>query len=388
MRKFLLGTTAIAGVTALSVATALAAEAPKLSIGGFVNFEATVVDEDVPWGNNVGHYFALNETEIIFQAKGVADNGLEYGAKVEWEAEDTSNSNASGGVDEAGMYFSGGWGLLQLGADDGAEDMVKRGGQSVLGGAAAWDGENSTAAAKFNIAPGGAPYLTNPDIVGDSSDAVKITYFTPKFSGFRAGVSYAPNNTGSTYEDRFADTATNGWRNNIGIGAEWAGEFSGVSVAVSGRYVTAEPSRDGSNVGTTAAPDTAEREDLSSWGVGGVVGYAGFSVGAGYRDNGESNVLRSDTALGADAGKSFDVAVGYATGPYKVGVGYFNSSVDGNQAGEEFETDWFAVTADYTVAPGLGVYIEYDYIELDDGLATTAQDNEAQQIILGTKITF
>ena len=129
MRKFLLGTTAIAGVTALSVATALAAEAPKLSIGGFVNFEATVVDEDVPWGNNVGHYFALNETEIIFQAKGVADNGLEYGAKVEWEAEDTSNSNASGGVDEAGMYFSGGWGLLQLGADDGAEDMVKRGGQ-------------------------------------------------------------------------------------------------------------------------------------------------------------------------------------------------------------------------------------------------------------------
>ncbi|MCG8507785.1 MAG: porin, partial [Rhodospirillales bacterium] len=86
MKKVLLATTAIVGVAFVS--QAMASEKPKLSMSGNVKFEAAFVDEDdVTGSSNRGYKFYTDDAEIIFKASATADNGLEYGAKIEYEFE-------------------------------------------------------------------------------------------------------------------------------------------------------------------------------------------------------------------------------------------------------------------------------------------------------------
>ena len=87
MKKILLGTTAIA-------AAALYAQSAQaqitVSLGGYTEFFGAYYDDDAP--NRTDHEFQL-ETEIVVRADGKADNGLLYGAKVEFQ-------NSTGGTDE------------------------------------------------------------------------------------------------------------------------------------------------------------------------------------------------------------------------------------------------------------------------------------------------
>ncbi len=48
----------------------------------------------------------------------------------------------------------------------------------------------------------------------------------------------------------------------------------------------------------------------------------------------------------------------------------------------------FTVGGNYNVAEGLDVYGEFNYVELEDGLAATLNDNEVTTIIVGTKVSF
>src|SRR3954471_10033053 len=121
MKKILLGTTAIA-------AAALYAQSAQaqltVSLGGYTEFFGAYYDDDV--NNRTDHEFQL-ETEIVVRADGKADNGLLYGAQVEFQnrTPTKSGSGASGvGTDEASVYLAGTWGRLELGDFDGAADTL------------------------------------------------------------------------------------------------------------------------------------------------------------------------------------------------------------------------------------------------------------------------
>ena len=119
MKKILLGTTAIA-------AAALYAQAAQaqitVSLGGYTEFFGAYYDDDAP--NRTDHEFQL-ETEIVVRADGKADNGLLYGAKVEFQNSTGGTTKNSGvGTDEASVYLSGTWGRLELGDFDGAADTL------------------------------------------------------------------------------------------------------------------------------------------------------------------------------------------------------------------------------------------------------------------------
>jgi len=355
MKKVLLGTTAIIGASVV-LASAAQAEAPKLSMSGNVKFEMAGVDQDADAFNR-GYKFYTDDAEIVFKASSTADNGLEYGAKIEYEFENN-------GTDEAMIWLSGDWGLVQMGNEDGAEDAVKVGGWSVLGATGGWDGEMP--AENFDA-------LDGPSLAGDSSDATKISYFTPSFNGFRAGVSFTPD-FGHEYDAAPSETDDD-VSNALGFGLEYKGTFSEVGVHVSGRYAMGEYEGDGT------ATDS-DQEDVSAFALGAKFDYAGFSLGIGYADNGDSGAVKGTTA---DGGQWFDIAVGYATGPYAVAAGWYTSEKD--LAGSaEAEADVFSLTGDYTVADGLGIYAEYDYVDIDE--TGTASDNEANVFIVGTKVSF
>src|SRR3546814_8809241 len=112
----------------------------------------------------------------------MAENGVTFGCRVEREA-DSGDSN----VDENSIFASGGFGKLEFGNNDGAEDTF------------AVNGSNSG----VDYGPVGTPTATvltsaylgarpSVDFRGglDASAATKITYTTPNFRGFSGGVSY------------------------------------------------------------------------------------------------------------------------------------------------------------------------------------------------------
>jgi len=362
MKKVLLGTTAIIGASVV-LASAAQAEKPKISMSGNMKFEAYAVDQDAQTLNR-GYHFEVDDAEIVFKASATADNGLEYGAKIEYEFENSS-------TDEAVIWLSGDWGLVNLGNEDGAEDLVKVGGWSVLGATGGWDGENF-----FDHKNA----LVEPKLAGDTSDATKVTYFTPSFNGFRAGISWTPD-SGHEYDAAYSDTSgsateTPDFQNALGIGVEYKGTFSEVGLHVSGRYANADYE------GTGAATDP-DYENISAFALGAKVDYAGFSLGVGYANNGDAGTAKGS---GKDFGDWYDVAVGYATGPYAVAVGYYHSEKDLG-SNTDVESDQIAVTGDYTVADGLAVYAEYDYVDIDED-HSTSNDNEANVFMVGTKVSF
>src|SRR4029450_5160798 len=61
--------------------------------------------------NNTDGFF--NDAEIHFVGSTVLDNGLEVGARVALEGEDDSDQ-----IDEAWIWFSGGFGEVRIGSDD------------------------------------------------------------------------------------------------------------------------------------------------------------------------------------------------------------------------------------------------------------------------------
>ena len=369
MRKILFGTTAIVGIT---FATQALAAGPELSLSGFSKFEMDFVDQDLT-ALSKGYRFEVDDFEIDFKAEATADNGLTYGTKLEMQF---ANGDAGADfTDEATIYFSGNWGTLILGNDDGANADYHIAGYGIIGGMGAWDGE------KFFTNDSGA--FVDSALSVDSGDATKVSYFTPSFSGFSVGASWIPD-SGHFGGEALSSGDDDDIENSLAVAAKYEGSFNEVGIAVSGIYVNGSYE----NNDDDGAP--SEQNDASAWSVGAQISYAGFALAASYNDNGDSGVTKTDEAAGADAGTWWDVALSYETGPYSVGVGYFSSETDINNGGtiRQAEADYFALTGGWNVAPGLDFYAEYDYVELEDGLAATTNDNEANVFMVGTKVSF
>lgn len=377
MKKVLLGTTAMVGASVLMAGTALASDPPKLTMSGYMKFEAWFADQDATGGTagaaNRAYHFEVDDAEIHFKAQATADNGLKYGVKVELDVDANST------IDEAVINLEGNWGILFLGDEDGAEDLMKVGGFSVLTAGGGWDG--GPTAILQNPA---SVNLRGPTFVGDSDDATKITYFSPSFSGFRLGVSLSPDsghNGANGLGNGISDTADSGDIENLwGFGGEYKGSINDFNIHVSARGAWGSPEGDGG---------AGLREDTASWGLGGKVEYQGWGLAVGYADNGDSNMLKTATAAGQDAGWWIDAALSYKNGPYTVAGGYFYSEEDEGTGVGDDEVQFFSIGGKYNVAPGLDIYAEYDYVEIDDAAGTTsAFDNDASLFLIGTQVTF
>ena len=94
MKKILLGTSALVGAATL-LAGAAFAETPKVTVGGYANFEAGYVSDDDSSTGTAGHKTVLNnaahqrgqafrsDTQVDFKIDGKNDAGLGYGGEVD-----------------------------------------------------------------------------------------------------------------------------------------------------------------------------------------------------------------------------------------------------------------------------------------------------------------
>ncbi len=296
---------------ALMAAGPVAAAEWEVGLSGFYHLGAAVSSA----GNQDG-VGILRDGEFHIDAKLVADNGLEFFARIEVEAQTDSDQidKNYGGVQTQ-------FGSFKFGGDDTAIATYHNGVISAPGGKIGYyDADFITTAAD------------DMGAVAGGEQAVGFHYDTPEFNGFQAGFSYLPN----LGTDGAGDTNNPVFENGdfFSIAAAYNGEFDGVGFGVSGGY----------------ADESGPNNEV--YNVGGYISYSGFILAGGYQDAGAAY---TDPA---SAGESFYIGAEYSTGPWAIAGGYSNNDFN--------DTDVAAAWVTYSLAPGVSTTAGIEYG--DDGV--------------------
>lgn len=345
MKKVLLATTALI-VAGAFAGPGVAKADLEVTVGGFAAFQAAVFDND---NANATTREFQSESQISVHADATADNGLQYGAKVTL---DTSTNDSTNSRDSS-VYLAGGWGRVVMG------DELQAGRSLAVFAPTVGIGQINGSYDDF------VPSADRGHLLNDRGDATflaldgirstNITYFTPKFSGFQAGISYVPEMSNMGESVVTLDT-TSAARNVFEAGLNYTGEFSGVGVKVGGQF----------NMGDAQSGN----EDMRTWGLGGQLSYAGFRFGGSYDSQGDS---LSPDGTADDNIHSWNVGATYENGPWGVGISYLSVDFDtnGDPAGT-FGSDTnggtyeaLALGGTYKVAPGLTAGADLAFFDRD-----------------------
>lgn len=409
MKKVLLAGTALLG---LAISAPASAEL-NLDLGGHFRGYGAFLDQDESDPDGAGPLVAPSfrefdfrrDTEIHFSGEATSDNGLTVGAHYE--------AFVGGDIttDEAYMYMAGNWGRFNFGSEDGAAYLLQVAAPSadsnVDGLRSAIQTVNSTGLATLDAIGSGVTgytgsfsgnFSSNVASTGfalldydhaDFQDTDRLTYLTPKWSGFQAGVSYAPeagqNGIGNALSGMAADNNTNDFEDLWEIAARWDGEFEGFGISFGGGYSSA------SLENSTVAVANDFNDDIDTWNAGLNVAFRGFSVGAAYL-NSDTSIDTNGVVAGGDADIENDtwvIGAAWDNGPYHVGVSYIDSSNDIGAA--DVDADRWTVGAGYTYGPGMSFRGAVAMGNVDDNTLATATvpvDEDFTQVTIGTDIQF
>ena len=398
VKQRLLGTTTLLGFGLATMTPALASDGIKLTVGGFFR-EAymVVIDDDAEgqFGNEQNTDGFFNDAEIHFVGSTVLDNGLEVGARVELEGETDEDQ-----IDEAWVWFSGGFGEIRIGSDDEAlanACVTPPGGTANFSAFSPnqWGANGAGFALDFVGGPFSNSVCTGVD---DQFDAQKILYISPIFAGFQLTASYTPGGFSETHDDGsgphigmprrfFSDSRNNfsvygtyeyagdGWGLTAGLGGSWEGHVQ--DVAIQG----------------------IDEQDFYQAGLNLAIGDFGIGVvGEFYND--------FATQITATNGFDIDlwivgVGASYTADAWTFGAQYSHRDADhditnSTEDGFDFQEDRVVLTANYALGPGINVdgEIGYTWMDLDpeassfDFLEQDADDYDALEFGIGTAISF
>jgi len=449
-----------------------ASAALKMDLGGYFDGYGVYADNSDAGGANSLHQYAFRrDTDVFVNGESTLDNGLTVGAHTDiilgnnGAAGTTDTATQSVYLNEVYGYGSGGWGRVNLGVGDGAAyllqvsapsadsnvdglraniaalntlpNTVAVGGQTTqdtrlatllgtgLGANAAGQGDAFGAATTTNLS-----YAQD-----DFRQTDRLTYLTPKFNGFQAGASYAPqpgiqSATGPmTLDDSSAGSGSSGtataatFKNVWEAGARWDGEFQGVAGSLGAGYSGSSLAGNNTTFTTAHTNGTAALSDgPKTWNVGANVGMSGFNLGAIYK---ESKVNEQEYAAAVSTAtnygtatvedKTYVVGLGYDNGPYHLGGSYqYDKTTDPGfataigttadwQPGVEYKETKFTLGGGYTYAPGMtfrGAVAWGKLQAVDSGVGTgssasgataatyNSPSNDFTQVTLGTAIAF
>jgi hypothetical protein len=253
MKKLLLGSVAVIGMAAVSSPAMADNHGLMLDVGGHFKGYVTWHDQDeVSPGSNERGFDMLKETEVHFSGETTLDNGLTVGVHIEAETDEGDGF----AVDESYAYFSGAWGRLNLGNEDGAAYLLQVAAPSADSNI---DGiRQFINPVNYAITPAGAVGTRfNTDGLDYDNDATansdKVTYLTPVLNGFQAGVSYTFDTSGALNSgeggaglasrsingvniDDVAGASGAGWE----LSARYEGQFDEIGFALGGGYTNVE----------------------------------------------------------------------------------------------------------------------------------------------------
>jgi outer membrane protein OmpU len=401
MKKVLLSTAAAALALALS-APAQAATANGISVGVGGQFNGYVVwgRQSTAPGNKDRSLFILRDTNVTVQGEDTLDNGLTVGIYNEFNIDGTQGLDGTNPISattetvgtvatkESYAYFSGGWGRVNFGKEDGANYLLQVAAPSAdsnidglrqlvnpvnyhLTNATGFTHDGVNLDKWYNTM--GIDY--SADATGDYN---KLTYLTPVFSGFQFGISYTPdvNNFGPDTTGLAGATQSN---NSVGgnptFGSAWEasgryeGKWQNADITLGGGYT---------NVNEEARKAGSGFDPFKQWDLGGNVGWEAFNFGLAYvQDNGGQTQ--------GDNNKTWDAGVDYTTGPYKLGFSYLNNKMQLDSTVQEADTDRYTGGVVYSYGPGMTFRGSVSYVKT---ALPNVSDVTATDVLVGSQINF
>ncbi len=243
MNKLLMGTAAAAVLVTPAVAGPMA-----VTVGGYYNAVVYSQDVDNLDTRDIGIH---NDAEIIFKGKGKTNNGLEVGFQVQLEAE---GSDESDHIDENYIYVKGGFGKVEIGAENNAAYKQQVAAPKIFGWKT-YDNNFKTWAGK--IGNDKVSNFDKPLMDGIDSDALKINYYSPKVNGFQFAYSFTPDTSKTSGDTNLYSDTGSGEATAYGI--KYSGKIGGMKVKAS--YGVNELDED---TGEDEAEDTAVGLSVSS----------------------------------------------------------------------------------------------------------------------------
>lgn len=376
---------------ALAIGTGSAAAQTKfdLTIGGDAYFQAGFVDQKDD--ANLRSFEARNRFRFTLTPSAKADNGLEYGARlrVRTDRSATSNGARNTSTDRAYMFAKGFFGTVQAGTINGLSDEYGFIGPNVEGIAGGADNGTLDFLADSGVGGSIAGRATNFRNLRSGDIATRVVYLTPQFAGFQGGVAYAPrndNNMNSVNRAKFTPGTTgyqDVFHDVVEVGGIYSREVGPVALEASAFYEFGDAAKS-----SVAGPNF---KDLSSWNVGANVGFAGFKVGAMYRNAGKSGYQSGVPTGGAHDQETWIVGANYTLGPVILAVNYQSYKDAGDDISDRLNAklDLYQAGVTYTVAPGLTAGLEYSYFKAkDNDLAPPARNDKGSIVMLDTRLAF
>ena len=322
------GGTALAGALLLQSPQAWALD---VVLGGSLGFEVIGAtknrlngsfDKRGDDGRSDRGYQFSTDAEMVVRAEGETDAGLLYGAEITLEGDVTTTAKA----DSVFLFFSGGFGRVELGASAGAEDNMRLAADTIAAGTGGIDGDLDTA-------------LGTEFAVTDSGDAVKASYYTPRIAGFQAGVSFTPDTDDFGDNEVLSGNQNGEFENQVGFGLNFLDEldFGDLGLALVGSFGRAEDVRD-EETGLLESGD----DDLASLGFGGLVGFGDLQLAGSYVrafEVGEGNLLSAGIA--------------YAFGEVNLSLTYNGVFLDDDDEPDDATRDVVVLSADTGLMPGV-----------------------------------
>jgi hypothetical protein len=332
MRKLLLSSTALAAATTLATNVALA----DVSVSGGYEFTYSSQDSGIASNGSSFDSFAV-DSDVTFSFTNKTDSGLTIGMHVVME---------NGAEDESNMTISGGFGKLQLGADDGAGDQLTRTAHDLVGPDALNDGGGAVLGSGGNLAD------DNADLINDVNDQNAITYILPSMGGLTIG---------ATYRDAGSGTANND--DETVVAAKYAFE----SGAVKGTLHYGSNNIGGTTAGAGSLNSNSMAIDVSTGPFRAVIAKA------------ESDVSTTVQTEVTDYGIQYNVGNGLT-------LAAVGTQVEENTGGET--SDITTVSAKYNIASGLDAYITYHDYDYEDGTTGTTADDDGSYTQITLQATF
>jgi len=338
--------------------------------------------------------FAFKTTAAFLTTITNTVDDINYGAKIVL----VPTSKVKGGPNYNGshLFLESDYGRTEIGAphDASAKMRVMADDTAAASGAgggwsdyAKLDGENVKHGDMDPGFVGSADYFfdtsfkTKAGQINDGTEpARKISYYTPKVSGFQAGISYIPDSSNvggrgisiedgaksgitkvalpgpkdqhfmevnQNVKDAFAAGAT--YEYNISDGVD-------VKIGVTGEY--GKSARKLKETNTTNTPETTEYKlsNLKTYNIGAALTFGNFSYAASYGSLGKSLTAKEYHKTGRDT-NYYNGAIAYGQGPIKASVSYFKSKRFKNTV------DVVAIGTEYKMLPGLLPYAEIAYFQ-------------------------
>ncbi len=123
MKKLLMCSAACA--LGLAVAAPAKADGVKLDLAGHFKGYVTWVNQDTETGVDERNFDILRETEIHFTGETTLDNGLTVGVHHEADIDSEYGNGDFFATEESYAYFSGAWGRVNFGKEDGANYLLQ-----------------------------------------------------------------------------------------------------------------------------------------------------------------------------------------------------------------------------------------------------------------------